>query len=266
VPFIILLVLMRRGPSQFYLVFVLIFSLVIGMVLIFTLSGSRLSYEVREAEFKINFGIRKIGIPYRLMKDAQLTHLTLTFRIFGGSWPGLYWGLFRAKDLGNIQVYSTRWRGDFVMISTLDGRRIAISPAEPEKFLADMISKKATFGTASQLEVKESQGAASRIVHSQVLTVAAAYVIFLAYFFAVYQTLPQTVPIHFDINWEPNKWADKSELLIIAALAGMFPLLNTILVLKYGRYSKDLVLFLGVVFILIIALFTTILHVTYNFI
>lgn len=265
-PFVILLVLMRRGPSQFFFFFILLFSLVIGLLLIFTISGSRLSYEVREEELRIDFGIRKIRIPYRLMKDAQLTSLTLIFRIFGGGWPGLYWGLFRAKDAGNIQVYSTRWRGEFVVISTLDGRRIAISPAEPEKFLADIISKKAEFGTASQSEVKKSQITAIRIVHGQVLTVALAYVFFLAYFLTVYQTLPQIVPIHFDINWVPNRWADKSELLIIAALSAIFPLLNTVLVVKYGRYSKDLVLFLGVVFILIIALFATILHLTCSYV
>ena len=264
VPFVVLLFLMQRGPEQFFFVFILLFSMVIGLVLVFTLSGRKLSYEVRSEDFRINFGITKIEVPYRLVNDVQLTPLTLTFRIFGGSWPGLYWGLFRVKDLGNVQVYSTRWRGDFVLISTVDGRKIAISPEEPEKFLADIISKKTIFSTASRTEIKESLGAASRLVYGQVLTVAAAYLIFLGYFFTVYQTLPQIVPIHFDFNWVPDRWADKSELLIIAALAGVFPLLNTILVLKYGRYSKELVLFLGAVFVCIVMLFAAILHVTYN--
>lgn len=264
VPFVVLLFLMQRGPEQFFFVFILLFSMVIGLVLVFTLSGRKLSYEVRSEDFRINFGITKIEVPYRLVNDVQLTPLTLTFRIFGGSWPGLYWGLFRVKDLGNVQVYSTRWRGDFVLISTVDGRKIAISPEEPEKFLADIISKKTIFSTASRTEIKESLGAASRLVYGQVLTVAAAYLIFLGYFFTVYKSLPQIVPIHFDLNWVPNRWADKSELLIIAVLAGIFPLLNTILVLKYGRYSKELVLFLGAVFVCIVMLFAAILHVTYN--
>jgi len=266
VPFVVLLFLMQRGPEQFFFVFILLFSMVIGLVLVFTLSGRKLSYEVRSEDFRINFGITKIEVPYRLVNDVQLTPLTLTFRIFGGSWPGLYWGLFRVKDLGNVQVYSTRWRGDFVLISTVDGRKIAISPEEPEKFLADIISKKTIFSTASRTEIKESLGAASRLVYGQVLTVAAAYLIFLGYFFTVYKSLPQIVPIHFDLNWVPNRWADKSELLIIAVLAGIFPLLNTILVLKYGRYSKELVLFLGAVFVCIVMLFAAILHVTYNII
>ncbi len=65
-----------------------------------------------------------------------------------------------------------------------------------------------------------------------------------------------------DNNWNPNRWAHKSELFIIASVAAIFSVINTILALKFGRYGKELIIFLGVVFILVIALFFGIVYLT----
>jgi hypothetical protein len=49
----------------------------------------------------------------------------------------------------------------------------------------------------------------------------------------------------------------------MAGLAAIFPLINTILALKFGKYGKGLMIFLGVIFILSIALFLVIVNTIY---
>jgi uncharacterized membrane protein len=104
------------------------------------------------------------------------------------------------------------------------------------------------------------------MVYGQVLAVATAFTFFLGYLLWIYPSLPEIIPIHFDLNWNPNRWAHKSELFIIAGVAAIFPVINTILTVKFGRYAKELLIFLGVVFIFIIALFFGIVYVTQSFI
>ena len=77
-----------------------------------------------------------------------------------------------------------------------------------------------------------------------------------------YPSLPEVIPVNFDINWNPNRWGHKSELFLIAGIAAIFPIINTVLALKFGRSGKELMLFLGAVFVLVIVLFFGIVYFT----
>jgi uncharacterized membrane protein len=133
------------------------------------------------------------------------------------------------------------------------GKKIAISPENPQMFSDAINAWNSKFGTASLSET-EKFDTSRKVVHAQVLTVAAAFVGFLAYVLWIYPSLPEIIPVHFDINWNPNRWGHKSELFIVAGIAAVFPIINTVLTLKFGRYGKGLMIFLGVMFIFIIAL------------
>ena len=89
---------------------------------------------------------------------------------------------------------------------------------------------------------------------------------FLAYFLSVYPSLPEIVPVHFNFNWTPDRWAHKSELLIMAGLAAVFPTLNGVLALKLGKYEKTILIFLGIVFVLVEALFLSIIYAIQGFV
>ena len=82
------------------------------------------------------------------------------------------------------------------------------------------------------------------------------------YLLWIYPTLPETIPVHFDINMVPNRWGHKSELFIIAGIAAIFPTINSILVLKFGKYGKTLTIFLGVIFIMLMVLFIGLVYIT----
>ena len=52
----------------------------------------------------------------------------------------------------------------------------------------------------------------------------------------------------------PNKYGSKIEMLLIAAFATIFPALNAVFAVKFGRYDRRLTVFLGVVFLLAVGL------------
>jgi len=72
--------------------------------------------------------------------------------------------------------------------------------------------------------------------------------------------------MHFDLNWNPNRWAHKSELFLLGGVAAIFPVINTILVIKFGKYGKGLTIFLGMTFILVMILFFGIVYFIQNII
>lgn len=242
----------------FLVVMTAIFVLVLALLFHLTWSGRKISYELGDTEFRINFSPMKFRISYCFIKDIQIVRITLLLRLFGGSWPGLHWGLFKA-NVGRVIAYATKRKGEFVLIRLVDGRKIAISPDKPEEFLNEIDSKRELFGTSSTSDFRLFE-TSKKFVYAQVLTVVAAYLLFLGYFLSVYPSLPDVIPMHFDINWNPNRWAHKSELFAIAGIATIFPIINAILTLKFGKYGKTLVIFLGSIFTLVIALFLTIIN------
>jgi hypothetical protein len=254
-----------KEPTLLFVVLAVIFVFIDGLVFLLGFLGKKMSYKLGIDEFTINFGFSKRRIPYSIIRNVTLTKTTLVLRLFGASWPGFHYGLYKAKDVGKIWVYSTRMRGDFVLVELVDSKKIAISPENPESFLKTINSLKSRFGTSHPSEVKGFETSA-RLVYLQVATVAATFFIFLGYLVLIYPLLPEYIPLHFDFNLNPNRWGHKSELFIIAGIAAIFPIINTILALKFGKYGKELLIFLGVVFTLIIALFFGIVYFTQSII
>ena len=252
-----------QGPPFLLVILAVIIILIDGLVFSLGFLSRKMSYKLGENEFTVNFGFSKRRIPYSVIRNVSITRTTLILRLFGASWPGLHWGLYKAKDVGRVWVYSTKMSGDFVLVELVDGKKIAVSPENPASFLSEMDSRKASFGTSSPSEVKGFE-TSSRLVYVQVAVVTAAFFVFLGYLLWIYPSLPEIIPVHFDLNWNPNRWAHKSELFIIAGVAAIFPVINAILALKFGRYGRELLILLGVIFTSVIALFFWIVYFTHS--
>jgi hypothetical protein len=260
-PILLFLWFGSQGPTVFLIILGILFLLIDGLILSLTFLGKKMSFKVGENDVTVHFGFSKRIIPYASISAVQISDTTLLLRLFGASWPGLHWGLYKAKDVGNVWVYSTKRKGDFALITLVDGKQIALSPENPQMFFEAINARNSTFGTASRSEVEQFD-TSRKVVYAQVLAVVAAFGGFLTYVLWIYQSLPEIIPVHFDINWNPNRWGHKSELFIIAGIAAVFPIINTVLALKFGRYGKEFLLFLGVVFIFIIVLFFGIVNFT----
>ena len=164
-----------------------VFAVVSALLFYMTLSGRKMNYELRDDEFRVNFSPMKFRIPYTFIRDVQTSSITLLLRLLGGSWPGLHWGLFKA-DIGRVYTYSTKRRGELVLMNLVDGRKIAISPEEPGKFVDEINTKKDLFGTASPNDIRLFE-TSRKFVYAQILAVFAVYLVFLGYFFSVYPSL-----------------------------------------------------------------------------
>ncbi|MBT8172388.1 DUF1648 domain-containing protein [Candidatus Bathyarchaeota archaeon] len=222
-----------------------------------------MNFKIQENIFSINFAFSHRKIPYSAIKDVTFSNTTLLFRLFGASWPGLHYGLYTAKDLGKVWVYSTKMSGNFVVIELINGDKIAVSPENSKQLYFELNNKRDRFGTSKS---SESFDSSKTLAYLQVLSVAAAFFVFLGYVLWIYPTLPEIIPVHFDLNMIPNRWGHKSELFLIAGLATIFPIINSILVLKFGKYGKSLTIFLGIIFVTIMLLFFGIVYFTQNII
>ena len=225
--------------------------------------GNRLIFKIQENEFSVNFGLSKRKIPFSSIRNVKLSKTTLLLRIFGAGWPGLYWGLYKTKNAGNVWVYSTKRTGSFVLIEQVDGKKVAVSPENPKLLFDELVSQKNKFGTSDKVE---GFGASTRLIYLQVVSVAAAFFVFLGYLLWIYPQLPEIIPVHFDLNFIPNRWGHKSELFLIGGIAAIFAIINSILVLKFGKYGKVLTIFLGITFISVMALFFGIVYFTQSII
>ena len=263
VPLLFVLVYSFQGFSVLFVILLSVLLLVDGLIMSLSFLGKRMSYKIQDNNLLVNFGWSKRKIPYSSIRDVKLSKNALLFRLFGASWPGLYWGLYTTKDLGKVWAYSTKMTGDFVMIELVDGNKILVSPENPSSLYTELKNKRNLFGTSTAVEALVSS---KRLVYLQVASVACAFFFFLGYLLWIYPSLPETIPVHFDLNMVPNRWGHKSELFIIAAIAAIFPVINSIFVLKFGKYGKTLTIFLGLTFILLMAMFLAIVYFTQSII
>jgi hypothetical protein len=264
VPFVAFL-LLSQGPALFYLLMGGLLVVIDGLILPFALFGKRMRYALDDDAVTIHFGLSRRRIPYTTIQNVRLSPTSLQLRLFGASWPGLHWGLYTAKDVGRVWVYATMMRGDFVLLSLVDGKTIALSPEDPQAFLSSVTAQHHRFDTTI-LGDMAAREPSQTVVYAQVLAVLAAFFVFFGYLLWIYPSLPEVIPVHFDFSWTPNRWGHKSELFIIAGIAAIFPIINTVLTLKFGRHAKELVLPLGVVFVFMMALFFSLVYITQSFV
>ncbi len=70
------------------------------------------------------------------------------------------------------------------------------------------------------------------------------------------------MPVHFGFDGSLIVGQNKLELLLLPGIAAIFPAINSVLSLKFARYERGMLLFLGAVFIAVMVLFMVILHTT----
>lgn len=259
VPILTLLYFSFQKISILFVALIAVLLIVNGTFLSLSFFAKKMIFTVQDSMFFINFGFSKRKIPYSEIRDVKVTETTLLLRLFGASWPGLHWGLYSAKELGKVWVYSTKISGDFVLLELVDGSKIVISPEDSQELSNELNAKRKQFGTATHIQALDSS---KRFVYLQVLAVFGAFFVFLGYLLWIYPNLPEIIPVHFDLNMVPNRWGNKSELFLIAGIAAIFPILNSVLVLKFGKYSKTTTVFLGIIFIILMFLFLGILYFT----
>ncbi len=233
---------------------------VLFLLVHFAVSNGSSKYELSTTSLSVNFGLLKKRFDYDRIIKVEIVNLRLLLRLFGASLPGFHWGLYKTS-IGNAHVYATKIEGSFILLTIVDGERIVLSPEEPERFLEIIKERKPFSDGQTGKEITEETRSAKKTAYIQVLAVSAMYIAFLGYFFWVYFQLPQIVPLHFGFDGIVNRFGVKSELLWLAGISAMLPIINAILTLKFGKYERGLVILLGTIFIISIALFVYVINI-----
>jgi hypothetical protein len=257
VPFIAIFLLVGGTEPSILLTF--IFPIMIGGLIVYSsYAAARMEYVLEDDGLRIRFPMSPLRISYRKIRSAGKVETSLSFRLFGGSLPGAHFGTFTTSTLGRAQVYATRYKGEFVLLELTDGTKVLISPREPDALLEAL--RERTIFTAPQLiEVGEPR-LDRRLATAQITIVAVAWIALVAYIVSIYPGLPDVIPVHFGFNGVPNRYGSKVEMLLLAGFSAIFPVMNTIFTLKFGKYNKGLTFFLCAVFLLAIGLFALVVN------
>ena len=138
------------------------------------------------------------------------------------------------------------------MMELTDGQKVLITPREPESFI-EALKKKVKVVTPTIGQVEEPR-LDRRLAAVQVTVVTVAWLALMVYIAAIYPGLPEVIPVHFGLDGVPNRYGSKVEMLVIAAIATIFPAMNAVFALKFGKYNKGLTVFLSIVFLLAVCL------------
>jgi hypothetical protein len=252
-PFIMVFLLSGWEPEPVLLHLMLIPLTISGLIIYSSYAAGRMEYVLGEDELKVSFPLSPLRVSYSKIKCAGKVETNLRFRLFGGSLPGAHWGTFTTSSLGNAQVYATRYNGEFVLIELSDGEKVLLSPKEPEALL-EALREKTDFTVPMLAGVVESR-LDRRLAYAQVAVVAVVWLALVAYVASIYSGLPEVIPVHFGFNGVPNRYGGKVELLVLVAVSALFPALNTVFAVKFGKYNKGMTIFLSAVFLLAVGLF-----------
>ena len=228
-----------------------------GLIIYSSYTARRMEYILGDDELRVNFPVSPLRLGYRKIKSAGRVEASLRFRLFGGSLPGAYFGTFKTS-IGDAQVYATRHSGDFIILELTEGERILISPRDLDAFL-EALSEKTEFDSTTLTKVMETR-LDGRIAFVQVTVVSIAWLILAAYVASIYPGLPDVIPVHFGLNGIPNRYGSKVEILVLVAVSTLFPVLNAVFAVKFGKYNKGLTAFLGAVFFLAVGLFALVVN------
>lgn len=114
--------------------------LFLGVFILLLLGAFTLKYICEEDQLLISFGLMKVKIPWDQITTIQKIEGKVNYySILGVSWPGFIAGLYSAKGLGYVKMYSSDNSKGFLLLRTNIGL-YGISPEDVE--LANFIAGK----------------------------------------------------------------------------------------------------------------------------
>lgn len=91
----------------------------LGIFIILLFGSLQLEYESGEEQLVIHFGFLKVRIPWEQITSIQpIEGPVNSYSILGISWPGFIAGLYSAKGLGYIKMYSSDITSGFLLLKT----------------------------------------------------------------------------------------------------------------------------------------------------
>ncbi|HCT37115.1 MAG TPA: hypothetical protein DF292_08805 [Firmicutes bacterium] len=242
----------------------IVFSFLLALFLYFLYALKTMRYQIDADSVTLNWGTVRYTIPMTAILEARKVEGPLVgLRTFGGSWPGCHFGLFRFRGYGQVEVYSTRLRGDIVLLRTT-AQTYLISPDDTDAFLAVLHETMAlalapaltpalmptSHRMAGRVHLAGSTAAADAIRFRQpmsffrdpiaialVLANVALLAVVFIYLTRLMPTLPEKIPAHWDLAGNVNRYGNREELYMLPAVGALTAALP--LVMGFTQHGKN---------------------------
>jgi len=217
-------------------VFLLMLSFFIAIIAIFSLliyAYYELEYIITNEFLLIKWGLKTTRIPIdsikRIIKSETKDYEGI--RLGGVGIPGYLFGKFKFLIEGNFEtVYLYATKLDNLLFIETNGKKkkfYGLTPAKEDEFISNLnrigrniepqVIKKPEPFKVTKSSSKDIKYALSLFIVSIILSITG-----LAYFLFIYFQLPQTIPLHFNINFVPDSYGNKNDLLGIISLFIIF--------------------------------------------
>jgi Bacterial PH domain len=166
-------------------------------------------------------------------------------------WPGCLVGKREIQEVGQVEFFATQPGAGLLLVS-VGGRRLGISPPDPQRFLDEFVSatRLGSLRKISHRSVRPEFFSArvweDRVARFLVLIGVALPLGLLGYLGAISPRLPGLVPFGFDLAGRPNPMVPPSRLLFLPLIGGLCWLADVVLGSVLYRLERDRRLAYGV--------------------
>jgi hypothetical protein len=219
--------------TSFLIIMLSIFVAIIVAFSLLVYMYYEIEYIISNEFLLIKWGLKTTKIPIekvkRVIKPERKNYEGI--RLGGVGIPGYFFGKFKFLIEGTfetVSLYATKL--NHLLFIETDGHNkkfYGITPSEEDEFITTLknlnrtiepqIEEKPTLFKATKTSSKDIKIALTLFITSIVLSVSG-----LVYFFIIYLQLPQTVPLHFNINFVPDSYGNKNDLLGVISLFVIF--------------------------------------------
>lgn len=96
--------------------------LFLGIFILLLIGAANHNYRLEDQGFIINWGFRKIFVPWQDVNQIiKVEGRSNFFSVLGFSWPGYIVGLYSVKGIGTVRMYGTRHEDGFIYLKTNRG-------------------------------------------------------------------------------------------------------------------------------------------------
>jgi len=173
--------------------------------------------------------------------DSQIEGI----RTFGVGIPGHLVGKFLIKFEGEFlptTLYATKLE-NLVIIRTSTGNIYGITPSNPEDFINAIRTRNLSV-QRTELDTRQAVRTEKNTLRQSRTWITVLYLLCfiiaissLTYMIITYQSLPDTIPLHWGLGGFPDRFGNKSELLIIVSVFSGLEIVLATLVYVWMRKS-----------------------------
>jgi Domain of unknown function (DUF1648)/Bacterial PH domain len=205
----------------------------------------RSRYVLSRNAIVVEWGSRRIVLPMGLLDEVRAgADVTGEVRPHGPTWPGNVFGTGSVAGLGEVEFLAAAEKPGLVLLRHAEAW-LAISPANPQAFLAALESARAV-GPDESVEpesvIPAVQSAAllhDHLALGLMAAGAAGAVLLLGYLAVISPQLPTQIALHFDAQGLPDRFGAPAGLLILPAIAGLTWLVNSLAGAWLHRRSEE---------------------------